>query len=128
MRAYLRRHETFVRGQLASTGDGADWEGLARAHRARTSDLQHERLAHLLVMLVVGIAALLTLLVLVVRPLLLLGVLLLLLLSLFAPYVVHYYRLENAVHRWYRLGDELEARAGGVAPGRDGTAGDGRAR
>ena len=128
MRAYLRRHETFVRGQLASTGDAADWEGLACAHRARTSDLQHERLAHLLVMLAVGLAALMTLLVLVVRPLVLLGVLLLLLLSLCGPYVVHYYRLENAVHRWYRLGDELDARAGGIASGRDGTAGDDRAR
>jgi hypothetical protein len=115
MEAYLSRHEAFVRGQLASAADGADWAGLARFHRTQIVYLQHERLVHLLVMLFFGLSALLTLLFLVVHPGTLVGVLLLLLLALLVPYVVHYYRLENGVQRWYHLAIEIEARAGNVA-------------
>jgi len=116
MEAYLKRHEAFVRGQLASAGDGADWPGLARFHRAQIGYMQHERLVHLLVTLFFGLSALLTLLVLVLHPRTLMGVLLLLLLALLAPYLVHYYRLENGVQRWYHLANEIEARSGNVSP------------
>lgn len=114
MEAYLRRHEAFVRGQLASAGGGADWVGLARFHRAQVEYLQHERLVHLLVTLFFGLAALLTLLFLVLHPHVTIGLLLLLLLVLLVPYLVHYYRLENGVQRWYHLANEIEARAGNV--------------
>jgi hypothetical protein len=117
MEAYLRRHEALVRGRLASAGEGVDWPGLLRFHRAQIGYLQHERLVHLLVTLFFGLSALLTLLFLVVHPHVPIGVLLLLLLVLLVPYLVHYYRLENGVERWYRLANEIEARAGGVAPG-----------
>jgi Ca2+/Na+ antiporter len=115
MEAYLRRHEAFIRGQLASVGDGVDWAGLARFHRTQISYLQHERLVHLLVMLFFGVSALLTLLFLVLHPQVLVGVVLLLLLVLLGPYLVHYYRLENGVQRWYHLANEIEARAGNVS-------------
>jgi drug/metabolite transporter (DMT)-like permease len=112
MEAYLRRHEAFIRGQLASAGGGADWAGLARFHRAQVEYLQHERLVHLLVTLFFGLAALLTLLFLVLHPHVTIGVLLLLLLVLLVPYLVHYYRVENGVQRWYHLANEIEVRAG----------------
>ena len=112
METYLRRHEAFVRQQLASTG--ADWAGLARFHRTQIEYMQHERLIHLLVTLFFGLCALLTLLFLVGRPEVWLGVLLLLLLSLLVPYVAHYYKLENGVQRWYHLANEIESRAGSV--------------
>ncbi len=112
MEVYLRRHEAFVRGQLASAG--ADWAGLARFHRAQIEYLQHERLVHLLVTLFFGLSALLTLLFLVLHPQALVGVLLLFLLVLLVPYLVHYYRLENGVQRWYHLANEIEVRAGNV--------------
>lgn len=116
MEAYLRRHEAFIRGQLAGTGDGADWAGLARFHRAQVEYLQHERLVHLLVTLFFGLCTLLTLLFLVVHPQVPVGVLLVLLLLLLVPYVVHYYKLENGVQRWYHLANAIEARAGNVSP------------
>jgi hypothetical protein len=115
MEAYLKRHEAFVRGQLASNGDGTDWAGLARFHRAQIEYVQHERLVHLLVTLFFGLCTLLTLLFLVLHPQVPMGVLLLLLLVLLVPYLAHYYRLENGVQRWYHLANEIEARAGNVS-------------
>jgi len=114
MEAYLERHEAFVRGQLASAGGAADWAGLARFHRAQVEYLQHERLVHLLVTLFFGLCTLLTLLFLVLHPQVPVGVLLVLLLLLLVPYVVHYYKLENGVQRWYHLANEIEGRAGNV--------------
>jgi hypothetical protein len=117
MEAYLRRHEAFVRGQLDSGADGTDWARLARFHRAQVGYLQHERLVHLLVTLFFGLCALLTLLFLLLHPQVLVGVLLLLLLVLLVPYLVHYYRLENGVQRWYGLANEIDARADERLPG-----------
>jgi cell division protein FtsW (lipid II flippase) len=115
MEAYLARHEAFIRGELAGVGDGADWAGLARFHRAQIGYLQHERLVHLLVTLFFGLCTLLTLLFLVLHPQVPVGVLLALLLLLLVPYVVHYYKLENGVQRWYHLANAIEARAGNVS-------------
>ena len=116
MEAYLERHETFIRGRLASASETADWAGLARFHRAQIGYLQHERLVHLLVTLFFGLCTLVTLLFLVLHPQVPVGLLLVLLLLLLVPYVVHYYKLENGVQRWYHLANEIEARAGNVSP------------
>jgi Ca2+/Na+ antiporter len=115
MEAYLARHEAFVRGRLAEAGEGADWAGLARFHRTQVEYLQHERLVHLLVTLFFGLCTLLTLLFLVLHPQVPVGALLVLLLLLLVPYVVHYYKLENGVQRWYHLANAIEARAGNVS-------------
>jgi hypothetical protein len=119
MEAYLARHEAFIRGQLAGAGDGVDWAGLARFHRAQIGFLQHERLVHLLVTLFFGLCTLLTFLFLVLHPQVPVGVLLALLLLLLVPYVAHYYRLENGVQRWYRLANDIEGRAGNVTSRHD---------
>jgi Ca2+/Na+ antiporter len=115
MEAYLKRHEAFIRRQLAAAGEGADWAGLARFHRTQVEYLQHERLIHLLVTLFFGGCTLVTLLFVVLHPQLAMGVLLLLLLVLLVPYLAHYYRLENGVQRWYHLANEIEQRAGNVS-------------
>ena len=115
MEAYLKRHETFIRGQLAKAGDGADWAGLARFHRTQIGYMQHERLIHLLVTLFFGLCTLLVLLFVVLHPRVPMGVLLLLLLALLVPYVAHYYKLENGLQRWYHLANEIESRAGNAS-------------
>jgi hypothetical protein len=119
MQEYLKQHEDFIRRQLASAGDGEDWMRLARFHRTQIGYMQHERLIHLLVTLFFALCALVALIVIVAHPQVLAGVLLLLLLALLVPYIVHYYRLENGVQRWYHLANEIERRAGGVSE-RDG--------
>jgi Ca2+/Na+ antiporter len=117
MEAYLRKHEAFIIGLLASAGDGFDWAGLARFHRTQIDCMQHERLIHLLVTLFFGLCTLLTLLVVVIghqTPITVL-VLLVLFLVLLVPYVAHYYKLENGVQRWYHLANEIEYRAGSLS-------------
>jgi hypothetical protein len=109
---YLKRHEAFVREQLATD---ADWDGLARFHRMQIEFMQHERLIHLLVLLFVGLFTLMTLLFLVLHPVLWVIALLALFVALLVPYVVHYFVLENGVQRWYHLANEIEARAGNVS-------------
>jgi hypothetical protein len=115
MERYLERHEAFVRRRLASGGDGDDWGGLARFHQTQIAFMQHERLVHLLVTLFFGLCALLTLLFVVLHPQVPMGILLLLLLALLVPYVVHYYRLENGIQKWYHLANEIEGRGGNVS-------------
>ena len=117
MEAYLKRHEAFIRRQLASAGEGTDWAGLARFHHTQLEYMQHERLIHLFVTLFFGLCSLLTLLFVVSHPDAGLGVLLLLLLllALLIPYIAHYYKLENGVQRWYHLANEIERRAGNVS-------------
>ena len=108
---YMKRHEAFVRASLSAERSGIDWAGLARVHAVQLGYMQHERLIHLLVTLSVALFALLTLLFFIVHPTVAVGVLVLLLLVLFVPYVVHYFRLENGVQRWYDLANEIERRA-----------------
>jgi hypothetical protein len=115
MEKYLKRHEAFIRAQLASASEGTDWPGLARFHRAQIGYMQHERLIHLLVTLFFGLCVLLVLLVVVWHPQILTSTLLLLLIALLVPYLVHYFRLENGLQRWYHLANEIESRAGSVS-------------
>ena len=115
METYLKRHEAFIRQQLAAAGDGADWAGLARFHRMQIEYMQHERLIHLLVTLFFGLCAMLTMFFFVLHPQVAVGILLLLLLALVVPYIAHYYKLENGVQRWYHLANEIESRCGNVS-------------
>jgi cell division protein FtsW (lipid II flippase) len=117
MEAYLKRHEAWILGLLASADEGFDWAALARFHRTQIDYMQHERLIHLLVTLFFGICTLLTLLVVVFNRQAPLTVLLLLLLflALLVPYIAHYYKLENGVQRWYHLANKIEQRAGHVS-------------
>jgi len=110
MYEYMKRHEAFIRSVLASESGEVDWGRLARYHDTQIRYMQHERLIHLLVTLFVGLFALLTLLVLVFQPTVAMGVLVLLLVALFAPYILHYFRLENGVQRWYDLANEIDRR------------------
>ncbi len=72
--------------------------------------MQHERLVHLIVTLFVCLFALLTLGFTVINPSLAGFSLTGLLLILAAAYLIHYYRLENRLQRWYDLANELRSR------------------
>jgi hypothetical protein len=50
-----------------------------------------------------------------VRPTLAGGALAVLLLGLVSAYLVHYFRLENGVQRWYHLANRIDARLGRVS-------------
>jgi len=116
MMAYMNRHEREVREALRL---GKVDAALRARHRSRLACMQHERLVHLLVMLAVGLYACLFFLAVLIVPSDLLWAVAAILIVLEIAYILHYFRLENAVQRWYRLADDIEERpapAAGDAP------------
>lgn len=110
MIGYMQRHERAlneVRGKDLSAGA---WGELLDHHAAQIRWMQHERLVHLIVTLFVCLFALLTLGFTVINPSLAGFSLTGLLLILAAAYLIHYYRLENRLQRWYDLANELRSR------------------
>ncbi len=104
---FISDHESSIKARLES---GEDLPGLVAGHRTRIRWLQHERLAHLLVTLLVSILFMFLYALLMLAPfnvltLVLLGIVGILL----GMYIFHYFRLENSVQRWYRLADEIDA-------------------
>lgn len=102
---YFAAHEAYIRQQLAA---GFARPGLLEEHLIKIRWLQHERLVHLLVTMLVAVLflflyGLLLLASFSVLVLILLGIVAILL----AAYIYHYYRLENTVQRWYKLADEI---------------------
>lgn len=76
-------------------------EAFTAYHLTQIRFLQHERLAHLLVMLFVFLAVLIVLALLVTQKSIAFLLLFILLLALAIGYVIHYYKLENTVIKWY---------------------------
>jgi cytochrome b subunit of formate dehydrogenase len=110
MIAYMKRHERLVLEKLAGELDPAERQALAEEHERQIRWMQHERLVHLLVMLFVCLFALLALGLSLIAPEVPLLVLFGLLTLLAAAYILHYYRLENAIQRWYELAGRIRSR------------------
>jgi len=109
---YLQDHEAFVRRALEETHERAYWDELAAFHDRQLRFMQHERLIHLLVTLTVALLAVLSIVFVAVQPMLPGFVLAALLLVLVSAYLVHYFRLENGVQRWYHLANRLDEKRG----------------
>jgi len=105
----MRDHERRVRAALAGAATDEAWTELRALHQSRLTYLQHERLAHLHVTLAVGLYALLFFLAALFAPTAPLWTVTALFVALEVAYLIHYYRLENGVQRWYRLADEIAA-------------------
>lgn len=105
MKTFIAEHEALVERAL-TRGNASD--ELAAYHERQVGYLQAERLAHLHVTLAVSAFALFTGLMVPVIGSPPVVALLVILLALASAYLVHYYRLENAVQRWYRLSRRLE--------------------
>lgn len=110
MEGYIKAYEQEL-AELRSRQPPVDPVWLCARHRAAIEFLQQERLAHLLVTLAFALFLLTAVGATLVRPELAFPVLALLLLVVEAFYVIHYFRLENAVQRWYRVYDELSRTA-----------------
>ncbi|MBN1774386.1 MAG: hypothetical protein JXB32_24210 [Deltaproteobacteria bacterium] len=118
MRQYLKLHEAYVRELLDGKHGELSAERWAEAlafHETQTRRMQHERLIHLIVTMSVALFFLLALGFVAVHTTLAGLIVMPLLLVLTAAYLLHYFRLENGVQRWYHLANRLAERAG--APG-----------
>ncbi len=116
VKRFIDEHERLVGalldegGGAGATGDLAAIRRLRAYHERQLGYLQAERFAHLFVMLAVALLALGSMLGMLIAPGWTLAAILALLLVLLVPYLFHYYRLENAVQRWYGLSRRLDER------------------
>ena len=115
MYGYLKGHEAFIRGALASKEDEFDWVYMADYHKTQIQYMQHERLIHLLVTLSFGVFLLISLAITALTSRLVFGLFDLMFLVLLVPYIIHYFRLENGVQRWYHIANEIERRRGKIS-------------
>jgi hypothetical protein len=115
MYRYLKDHESYIMNLLASEKE-LEWGSIAAYHKTQIHFLQQERLAHLVVTCVFGILLFLSSITTAFVPIPALYGLDLILGVTLVFYIVHYYRLENGVQRWYRLYISLLHKSGDLPP------------
>jgi cell division protein FtsW (lipid II flippase) len=107
MTAYMKRHERYILEMLGKNLPGDALKELLEYHDKQITWLQHERTVHLLTMLFVCLFTLLCLGFTYATPSPPAMVLCAILGILTLAYIIHYYRLENGVQRWYDLSNKI---------------------
>lgn len=104
IKKYCAAHETYAETRLT---EGGRLDGLLGLHERKLRRLQHERLVHLIVTLLIAIVFLFSiwLFIALANPLVL--ILTAVVLALLSAYIRHYFFLENTVQRWYLLSDRI---------------------
>ena len=110
MRKYLTDYRKYIKKQLSEMD--ADWESIAREHLVKIRFFQHERLVHLIVMVLFALMTLGTLIAFLVTEAIGLLVLTALFVGLLIPYIRHYYFLENQTQELYKDYDEILKKLG----------------
>lgn len=108
MKRYYREHEALINQALKSKNTKINWPKLLALHHKRLKFLQHERLAHLLVLLAFGTFSLLSVFTFILTSRVEIVLLAVIFLITSITYVSHYYYLENTTQHWYKLSDEIE--------------------
>ena len=108
MKRFCREHEARVTAAAA----GEATEELLEEHLRMIAWVQHERLVHLIVTVMVVLCELFTVDLVLLHPELGIvpAVIMLGLAVLLGFYFWHYFFLENTVQRWYRIADEMRKR------------------
>lgn len=103
MKRYCREHEAALSSQPPT-------KELLEEHLQMIQRLQHERLIHLIVLVMVIFVELFTVDLVVLHPETnpLAAVMMLVLAVLLLFYFYHYFYLENTVQRWYIIADKIE--------------------
>lgn len=107
MKKYLCEYLEYIESILRTKADDADILRIKREHMVKISFMQHERLIHFLVTMLVGLVLIISICAYVIEGSLLLLPLIVLVLCLFVPYIAHYYFLENSVQKMYTLYDDI---------------------
>jgi hypothetical protein len=105
---YMKQHERYVKEMLEKNLDRKALLDLLAHHDKQIQWLQHERLAHLITMLFVCLFFLLSFGFTITNLSLPYIILSALLMILSVAYIIHYYRLENGVQRWYFLSNQIK--------------------
>ncbi len=109
MKQFCREHEARV---TAAVKTGEATPELLEEHLRMIAWVQHERLAHLIVTVMVVLCELFTVDLVLLHPELGIvpAVIMLGLAVLLGFYFWHYFFLENTVQRWYRIAEEMRER------------------
>lgn len=108
---FILEHETYIR-KLLTEEVVQDWEKVRAYHKVQIMFLQHERLVHMLVTLFFGFLLVFVLFMALLLKLVAFILLFVLLSILEIFYLVHLYRLETGVQRWYGLYRDITNRLG----------------
>jgi hypothetical protein len=106
---HMKNHERYVREMLEKNLDREALFNLLQYHDKQIQWLQHERFVHLLTMLFVCLFMLITFGYTLLMPSLPCIILTALLMILSVAYIIHYYRLENGVQKWYSLSNQIRS-------------------
>ena len=106
---YMKSHERYIREMLEKNLDREALLNLLQYHDKQIQWLQHERLVHLITMLFVCLFMLLIFGFTILVPSLPCMILSALLMILSVAYIIHYYRLEIGVQRWYSLSNQIKS-------------------
>lgn len=87
--------------------DNVDWNKEKEKHLVQIAFFAHERLVHLIVMVLFALATVISILYLNFSGEMVILALVLALFVLLVPYVMHYYLLENSVQRMYDQYDKM---------------------
>jgi hypothetical protein len=105
---YLKLHEEYIKEVLAKNPGPKICAKVLAFHEIQIARMQHERLIHLLVTLACCLFLLLTMGFTLVHFTLSGALMSALFLVLVCAYLLHYFRLENGVQRWYKLANKLK--------------------
>ena len=105
-------HEQSLKAALCTQPDENELKKLLSDHEKKLSWLMHERLIHLIVLLITVILVLFSMALILFLPESLPASLpmFLIVFVLAVFYVRHYFFLENTVQRWYMLDEEISSR------------------
>jgi len=104
---YMRKHESYVKEILEKNPDNEKLKELLMYHDKKIQWMQHERLVHLIVMLSVCFFTLIIFGFTVMQTSLPFIILFVILLFLSIAYIIHYFRLENGVQKWYLISNQI---------------------
>ena len=107
---YMKKHGSYVQEVLAKNIDEEKLKELLAYHDKQIQWMQHERLVHLIVMLFICFFTLLIFGLTLIQTSMPSIILFVILLILSFAYVIHYYRLENGVQKWYEISNEIKQR------------------
>ena len=106
MKKYLKDYREYI-ANLLENSENINFEEVIKYHEKQIEFFQHERLVHLIVMVLFAILFFISVCVVVFANSLAMILISVLLLALNIPYIMHYYFLENQVQELYNDYNEL---------------------
>jgi hypothetical protein len=106
----MKNHENYIQKELEKNPDKENLKEIIAYKDNQNKFIQHERLVHLIVMLFVCSFTLLILGFTMINISIQSIILFVIFLILSVAYLIHYYRLENGVQKWYLISNQIKQR------------------